>query len=179
MKKHISSFGPFVLTAFIAVGASYLLWGQISQLPGMAVYEGDGFTFEYPEELVSADGNLWTEEGYGRYLNPHEECSTCTIPYVGVRVTETESSLEQFIAIDIGLSEGDYETIALVTNRTVHEFTFAQNDFVKINTTDLHESVSYYTINEGVVYKFSAYGSYWDLDHLDELPVLLSTLRFE
>ena len=174
-KEHLAILPSVVIVLIIGAVAAYFVWNQ--QSVDVNSYEGDGFTFEYPAELVADEKGLWTEEGYDRFLDPPEGCSICSVPYLAIRTGTVELDLEQYILGDLGMTSYDFQSIAQF-DVYPQELALGDHEFTKVTSQDMREVTTYYVENDGLVYAFMAYDLYWDVDQTDEVTSWLSTLQF-
>lgn len=128
-------------------------------------FEGDGFTFTYPEKYTADTKGLWTKEGYESHINPPEACSTCQIPEIEINVITTAQTVENQILADFNLTKIPSENVKI-----------EDKNFAKVVISDMYDVTSYYTKNDNKILSFKVYFSEKDNQ---ELKDILATLKFK
>ncbi|MFA6917260.1 MAG: hypothetical protein WC285_00265 [Candidatus Gracilibacteria bacterium] len=133
-------------------------------------FEGNGFTFTYPEKYTADDKGLWTEEGYKNHLNPPEACDTCQIPEIEVKVATPSNTVEQQILADYTLPGKTLAEMKEQTSIPYENVKIGDNDFTKITVSDLYDITGYYA-------KTVAFRVYFKEKDNQELKDIISTLK--
>jgi len=130
--------------------------------PKTNIFEGNGFSFNYPIEYTADAEGLWTEEGYEFHINPPEGCSLCQVPYLEVKAEETNSNLEEFISAYHTLSETSYAEMH-------EEMSIGEYEFTKVTVADMLTVTGYYTKHNNTVLAFRVYQEDYNANEIEEM----------
>ncbi len=140
------------------------------------VFEGDGFSFIYPEKFIADEKGLWTKEGYDRHINPSYGCDTCQIPEIEIKSVSTSISLEKYILSDYDLPGNTLKEMTKQINIPYSTMNLGDNEFIKITVGDMYNLTGYYTKDDKNIVAFRVY---FDSRDTSELREIISSLKFD
>ncbi|MFH1946795.1 MAG: hypothetical protein ABIJ23_01395 [Candidatus Magasanikbacteria bacterium] len=186
MKKIHSILGVIAIMLVVGVGCTKKEVTKVTEdnVPNLEsttqetpkVFEGNGFSFNYPEKYLADDNGLWTKEGYEWHLNPPDDCNFCHVPYLEVKAEATNKTLEKYIIDDFTLTGESLEEMSKDTGIPYEVIKINNNEFVKITVSDMLSVTGYYTKHINTVVSFKVSSSGYDSAELQEM---LATLKFE
>lgn len=179
-----------VIIVAVIVGGGFYFWQQNKKVETPQVtqkkeaqatetekiFEGKGFSFNYPTKYVADNKGLWTEEGYEWHLNPPETCDLCHLPYIEVKAEATNQTLEQYIITDFALLGKTLKEMTQQTGIPYKQIKIGNNDFIKITVSEMLTTTGYYTKHNNTVVAFRIFSDKWDDN---ELQVIIKSLKFE
>jgi len=145
------------------------------------IFEGDGFTFEYPPDYVLDIGEsatLWTSEGYEVFKSYSSECETCL--WDGIRI-EVKNDVDFELGSEDGTME-KFNTVLNVNKIYGSRFSSAVNsdyNYGYLITMEKFDGLIYYVQSGTKVVSLRIDGNMDLLARSEELRKIIETVKFE
>lgn len=143
--------------------------------PTFSTFMGNGFSFQYPSDLVADEKGLWTKEGDKLNRETTTPCDTCHIPMIEVKSETTDKTLAEYVLADFDLPGNDLNALK-DAGSPAQTLKLGDNEITRVSLSDQFDVTGYYAQKGDRIVALKTHFSENDNQALKDM---LATLKFE